>query len=196
MTKDIYNRIPIKSIKLIQKWINELSLEVVLRPPRVTRLGDFKILSEKKCVISINNDLNPYSSLITLTHEIAHAFVWKEHRRTVLPHGDEWKLTFRKLMLNFLDCQIFPDKILKHLSKHLINPKASTTTDILLYKSLLEFNNKKSITISDINNGEMFFLKNGKKLIKTEKLRTRFKCKEYMSNKTYLVHPLAEITRI
>ena len=196
MKETIYNRIPIASIKLVQKWIHELNLEVILAPPRSTKLGNFKVSTEKKYSISINNNLNPYSSLITLTHEIAHAFVWNRYKHSVLPHGMEWKTTYQKLMSNFLNNQIFPIKLLNLLREHLINPKASTTADIALYKCLLDFDDREIITISDVDKGEIFALKNGKRFVKGEKLRKRFKCQEYISKKIYLVHPLAEVVRM
>ena len=196
MKENIYDRIPYSSIGLIQEWISLLSLEIILTSPRTTKLGDFKISKNRKHLITINNNLNPYLSLITLTHEIAHAFVWKEYGSSVSPHAKEWKTMFKRLMLNFLNDKVFPEKILKVLSNHLINPKASTTTDIVLYKCLQDFDNKKIITISDIEEGEVFLLRNGKKLIKGEKLRKRFKCQEYTSKKIYSVHPLAEVVRM
>ena len=82
------------------------------------------------------------------------------------------------------------------MRKHLTNPKASTTVDIGLYKCLRDFDNRKIITISDIDKGEIFILKNGKRFVKGEKLRKRFKCQEYSSKKIYLVHPLAEVVRM
>ena len=46
--------------------------------PRNTKLGDYKYDNKNGNQITINNDLNPYATLITLTHEIAHAFVFKK----------------------------------------------------------------------------------------------------------------------
>ena len=56
-------------------------------------MGDFKI-HKGQLVISINNNLNPYSFLITLTHELAHAFVYRNYKNTRDPHGKKWQLMF------------------------------------------------------------------------------------------------------
>ena len=40
----------------------------------------------------MNNNLNKYSFLITITHEIAHMMIWEKHQNKVDPHGEEWKM--------------------------------------------------------------------------------------------------------
>ena len=190
--QSFHHFVPPQSVRLLQCWIDELDTKVVISSPRRTKLGDFKV-QHNRFVVSINNNLNPYSFLITLTHEIAHAFIWRDYKNHVKPHGKEWKDIYRNLMLNFLNPDIFPQDILRNLSKHLISPSASTTTDIKLYSCLRKYNNSIKKTVSDVQEGEVFFLKNQKKFIKGPKLRKRFKCIELVSQKTYMVHPLAEI---
>ena len=128
--------IPKESVLQINKWIKELRVKVNITKQRKTKLGDFKILRNGEYQISVNNDLNKYAFLITVTHELAHSFVWKRYKHNVKPHGKEWKKTFKHMMLNFLNPKIFPNDILKALSKHLLNPKASSQIDITLAKAL------------------------------------------------------------
>ena len=73
--------LPTDSIPLIKKWIRELDITVKIKKSRNTKLGDFRVTKKREYLISINNDLNEYAFLITLTHEIAHAFVWKKYKR-------------------------------------------------------------------------------------------------------------------
>ena len=188
--KELKSHLPQNSFPLIKKWIKELNILVRIKKRRFTKLGDFSINKKGQCVISINNDLNKYSFLITLTHEIAHAFVWKEYKNKVLPHGKEWKTTFTRIMLNFLDNDIFPDDILRSVSRHLINPKASTANDYELSLILRKYDPTQATTISDIPEGSTFTIRNGKKFTKLRKLRKRYKCKTLSSNKIYLFNPL------
>ena len=123
--------LPAPSFPKIKHWINELDVQIKITPARKTKLGDFKGVKDA-LYISVNSDLNPYSFLITLTHELAHAFVYVKHKRGVAPHGTQWQDTFKAMMLNFLDPTIFPDDVLKVLSAHLKQPKASTLTDVNL----------------------------------------------------------------
>ena len=94
-----YSYVPSKSTKLLQCWVNELNVKVVISSPRKTKLGDFKVIGNK-LIISVNNNLNKYAFLITFTHELAHAFVFKKHKNSVNPHGDSWKLIIIQMKCN------------------------------------------------------------------------------------------------
>ena len=185
--------VPLESRETVQAWIDELGVDLLIKNPRKTKLGDFKV-QHGKLSISVNNNLNPYSFLITLTHELAHAFVYTKHSSKVLPHGLQWKKTFKSMLLNFL--HLFPEDINKVLSLHLLNPKASTLTDIRLSTVLRKYDKQKGITITDILEGDKFKTSNGKECKKGKKLRKRFSCKEKDTNRVYLFHPLAEVNRI
>ena len=189
------NYLPAQSYQKINNWINELNTNVNVTNPRKTKLGDFKVVKDS-LYISINNDLNPYSFLITLTHELAHAFVYIKHKRGVAPHGPQWQETFKSMMLNFLNPTIFPDDVLKALSVYLKQPKASTLTDMNLAAVLKKYDCVKALTISDIDDESMFSISNGKIFKKGKQLRKRYKCIECATNKVYLFHPLAEVIPI
>tara|TARA_B100000902_G_scaffold399191_1_gene468884 strand:- start:518 stop:1105 length:588 start_codon:yes stop_codon:yes gene_type:complete len=189
------NYLPAQSYQKINNWINELNIDVNITNPRRTKLGDFKAVKDS-LYISINNDLNPYSFLITLTHELAHAFVYVKHKRGVAPHGSQWQEIFKALMLNFLNPTIFPDDVLKALSMYLKQPKASTLTDINLAAVLKKYDCVKALTISDIDDESIFSISNGRIFKKGKQLRKRYKCIECATNKVYLFHPLAEVIPI
>jgi len=185
--------VPSESRVTLQAWIDELGVELLISNPRKTKLGDFKV-QHGKLSISVNNNLNSYSFLITLTHELAHAFVYTKHSNNVLPHGEQWKTTFKAMLLNFI--HLFPEEINKVLSLYLLNPKASTLTDVRLSTVLRKYDKQKGITITDILEGDKFSASNGKEFQKGKKLRKRFSCKEKDTNRVYLFHPLAEVNRI
>jgi len=185
--------VPPESRVTLQAWIDELCVDLMIVSPRRTKLGDF---SARKGIlyISVNNNLNPYSFLITLTHELAHAFVYVKHSNKVLPHGLEWKATFKAMLLNFLN--LFPEDINKVLSLYLLNPKASTLTDVRLSTVLRRYDKEKGTTITDILEGDKFIASNGKEFKKGKKLRKRFSCTQKDTNRVYLFHPLAEVSKI
>ena len=185
--------VPPESSVTLQAWIDELCVDLMIVSPRRTKLGDF---SARKGIlyISVNNNLNPYSFLITLTHELAHAFVYVKHSNKVLPHGLEWKATFKAMLLNFLN--LFPEDINKVLSLYLLNPKASTLTDVRLSTVLRRYDKEKGTTITDILEGDKFIASNGKEFKKGKKLRKRFSCTQKGTNRVYLFHPLAEVSKI
>ena len=184
--------LPKNSVYLIEQWVKDLDVDIRVVKPRKSKLGDFRCNLNRKYIISINNNLNQFSFLITLIHELAHAFVYEKYRKTVLAHGNEWKEMFRKLMFNFLSDKIFPHDILSSLSKHLINPSASTCNDVVLSLVLRRYDLVKSLNISEIKQGEKFIFSD-RTFIKGEKLRKRFKCIDLKTNKLYLFNPLAKI---
>lgn len=184
--------IPNEATAQINTWLNTYNCQLKISKPRQTKLGDYRCPQKGKGhIISINNNLNPYAFLITLNHELAHMMVWEKHQNKVLPHGSEWKEMFQKLMLNFLP--LFPQDILNPLSKHLKNPKASSSQDVALTTALRTYNPYHITTIADIPIGSTFSIPNGQRFIKLKKLRKRYQCRGEHNNRLYLFSPLAEV---
>lgn len=182
--------LPEESVDSIKKWLRDYNCHLSIKKSRATKLGDYRFYKGQHH-ISINDDLNPYSFLITLIHEISHMVVKEEYSSRVLPHGKEWKMTFQKLMIPFLP--VFPELIQRQLALHLKNPKASTSSDINLVKALRKFDKKTILTISDIADGSIFETANGKKYLKEKKIRKRYQCKSLSNNKRYLFSPIVEV---
>jgi len=191
---DLKNYIPHQAFPHIKEWINELNIDIRFVNPRKTKLGDYQFKNNQH-FITVNNNLNIYATLITLTHEIAHAFTFAEFGKTTKPHAIQWKENFKKLMLTFFNYNIFPDEVLSALSRYLINPSASTTNDELLSLILRKYDNKILLTVSEINDGDHFTY-SGKKYIKFQKIRKRIKCLNLHNNRIYLFNPITQIKKI
>ena len=188
---NIFSILNPKTHKLLKRWINKLNVKVKLSKERKTKLGDFKIY-QGNMYITINDNLNKYSFLITLVHELA-MLLYMLNIKIPLIHGKEWKNKFKYLMLNFLSNEYFPDAILNPLSQYLISPKASTYSDLDLAKSLQRYDNSILNTVLEINDKNSFFTYSGRKFIILNKLRKRYKCKEISTGKVYLFHPLTKV---
>lgn len=187
--------VPQMSNKQLDAWVRKLMIDIKITKPRRFKLGDFKVRGNR-FEITINNDLNKYLFLITLTHELAHAFVFMQYQNNVRPHGSVWKRTFKSLMLNFLNPDCFPPDVLQHLSRHMLNPKASTFADLELVRVLKKYDKVKTLTVSDLDIGDAFQIASGKTFIKGKKNRKRYKCVESVTNKIYLFHPFAEVIKV
>lgn len=162
---------------------------------RRTKHGDFKRYANGKIQITINKDLNPYRFLLTLIHEFAHLITFEEFKR-VKPHGQEWKRNFKLLMLPFLNPDVFPEDILVQLARYLINPKASSDTDVNLSLRMRAYDAKSNKTpIFEIPPQSKFHY-NNRIYIKGEKRRTRYECIEVQTDKKYVFHPNAEVDLI
>ena len=184
--------IPKNSIEKINFWTSKTNSTIRVSKKRFTKLGDFKVISDK-LYISVNKDLNKYAFLLTLTHELAHAFTYINYKNTVLPHGKEWKNIFQYMLLELLEIPIFPQDITTYLKIYAKNPKASKLSDINLYRALSNYDQIKSITISDIHRGKKFTVHNECIYTKGDVLRKNIKCYNNNNGRIYLFHPLTKI---
>ena len=186
--------IPEKSKK---KVVNLLHLEPVIvrvSKKRISKHGDFRKKANGDLFITINESTNPYRFLITLLHEIAHYIVYKKYLNKTKPHGPEWKLAYRKILLPFLNNQIFPDQICRCLAHYIRNPKASTDRDLNLFMVLRKYDKKENHSlILEIEKGQSFRIKGGRKFIKLNKRRKLYECREVSSNRIYLFSPQIEV---
>ena len=193
---DLSSFVTHKTIKKINSWEERFNVKVILSSPSKSRMGVFIPKRHDYHVIRINNNLNKYEFLITLIHEIAHASIWEKYGRRVNPHGDEWKEQYKKMILPFLNPEFFPEDILRPLSNHIINPRASIVGDLELSRILKKYDKNRSTFISEINDGDEFYIDNGKRFVRMEKLRKNYKCKEISTGKLYRFSPLAEVNLI
>ena len=156
---------------------------------RQSKVGDF--VSRRGAAyqqITLNHDLNPYLFLVTYIHEVAHLHVFLKKGNRVEPHGEEWKTTFKQLMLPLLQKTVFPDEILHVLNSHMVNPKASSFADADLTKAfrLFDKNAHQFSCLSDLPEGSVFQFQ--KRYFKKGKLkRTRILCCEIKTKRNYLI---------
>ena len=189
-----FQLIPEKSKKKVIKLLESEPVIIRVTKKRISKHGDFRIKANGDFFITINESTNPYRFLITLLHEIAHYIVFKKYSSISKPHGPEWKLAYRKILLPFLNKQIFPDQICRCLAHYMKNPKASTDRDFNLFMALRKYDKKENYSlILEIEKGQSFRIKGGKKFIKLNKRRKLYECREVSSNRIYLFSPQAEV---
>jgi SprT protein len=171
-----------------QLW-RESPFELKITKSRNTKVGDFTSKGSRAHPrITLNNDLNPYLFLQTYVHEVAHLRVYLKLGNRVDPHGEEWKSTFTDLMIPIMWENIFPEKVLHELRRHMINPKASSYADPRLIEAFRRFDKNASqfIILSQLPEGSIFQFQ--KRFFKKGKLRrTRILCQELKSKRNYLV---------
>ena len=189
--------LPDNSVAYIQEILVKYDIEIKIKSERKTRHGDFRVLSNGNCLITINSNLNKYRFLITLIHEIAHLYVYKLFKNSIKPHGLEWKNQFRILILPVLNPDIFPKVLLPLLANYFKNPKASTDSDIELVKELKMYDPPTDKNyIHELDLGTRFGIYNGKIFKLENKLKKRYKCIELETGKYYLFNANAEVNII
>lgn len=178
----------------VLELLNHDHLTVKVKNERKTRHGDYRRLPNGKHEITVNSNLNSYRFLITLIHEIAHFEAYNAFGRFIKPHGKEWKYTFQRLMLPFLNPEVFPNELLPLLAKHFKNPKASSDTDAALSLALKQFDEANDKTyVFEVPEGAAFKLYNGKVFKKGNTRTKRIECVEIGTGKLYLFNPNAEV---
>lgn len=199
MIQKIRNYIPEKSIPLLEKAILNIDTEIRVSKPRKSKLGDFKPFGRSgKSKISINDDLNKYSFLLTLLHELAHHLCWVKYYGKVKPHGEEWKIEYNLILKPFVLSKVFPSDVSEAILDYLKNPKASSCADARLYKTLRNYDliKSNSVYVSDLSIGQRFVYDNRGSFKVLEKKRKRILCLSIERKKRYLFQPTASVSLI
>lgn len=166
--------------------------------PRNTKLGDYRPAHNGlPHRISINGNLNPYSFLITTIHEFAHLKTHIKYGVQIKPHGNEWKKTYRELLMPIIESKLLPQDIENALINSIVNTKASSCSDIKLSRVLKNYDQQKDdyIVLEKLPINTKFSLQ-GKLFIKGPLRRKRFICEEIDSKKKYLIYAIAEVIPI
>ncbi len=196
MNNDFFDYIPKDSHLLIRKILFDFTGIIKVSNPRKSKLGDYRAKNKNGIPqITVNSDLNPYSFLVTLVHEIAHHEVYKKFKHSVSPHGLEWKIEFSELLTPFLSGMTFPENIKEALNKYLKNPSASSCVDANLYKKLRLYDQdvQEGEYINELSEGDLFEY-DEKGLFKVlEKRRTRTLCLSMSKKKKYLFQPTVKV---
>jgi SprT protein len=191
--------LPMGSLEAVLKYIFEYKVQLTITKKRASVLGDYRHpYLGKGHRISVNGDLNKFSFLITLLHEIAHLITFEKNGRRVQPHGQEWKTNFGLLLLDFTSKNIFPEDVHKALQRSINNPAASSCGDEKLLRVLKSYDPKKEgiHLVEELAQGEKFIIKGNRIFEKGEKIRKRIKCKELATGKLYLFSPVFEVKKI
>ncbi len=174
---------------------NPLPIKVV--KPRNTKLGDYRPKWERtgKPLITVNANLNAYSFLITLVHEIAHHVTYLKYQGRVKPHGDEWKQIFADMAReHFLGKNIFPPEIEAALRQYFTRTFASSCADPNLLRVLANYDAKPEghFLLEQLKENSVFEL-NGRIFKKGERRRKRYTCLELSTKKNYLVSAVCSV---
>jgi hypothetical protein len=180
----------------VMAYLHQHKVHLTVSKERKSILGDYRHRTHNaNHRISVNGNLNHYSFLITLLHELAHLLTFEQYQNRVQAHGTEWKMIFGKLLQQFIQHKIFPADIESELLQSLKNPAASSCAEDGLLRVLRRYDAKGSthLLIEELASGSLFCIKDGRVFRKGEQLRKRFKCTEIKTRKIYLFSPVYEV---
>jgi SprT protein len=202
MSKDLFSKkmmpyMPEEAISLVYSWLEPHNIRLKITKPRRSKLGDFRVKGRKEpAIISVNGNLNPFSFLITLTHEVAHLKDFDERKTLREAHGANWKRIYSNLLSEVINTGAFPYELHPALHRHINNPKAASCSDAVLLDALRQYDDEPKARLKELEEGAQFLLSNGMRFERGELKRTRYKCQELNSKKWYLVHGEAEVIKV
>jgi hypothetical protein len=189
-------RLLLGSEKLLEQWLNGAQVQLKLSRSRSTKHGDFRYpRNGLPAVITLNHDMHPVEFMITLTHELAHYKAWKKHGRSIRPHGEQWKYEFRWMLKELIESGILEPEVSGAIYQCYFKRQRIGSSDGEPILRVLGKAGKDSgfTRVADVPEGTAFRLRNGKVLVKGQKLRSRYRCCDPKSGREYSVSPMAEI---
>lgn len=188
--------LPQDSLESVLLYLHQYKIHLTITRERNSILGDYRhAINQKNHRISVNGNLNKFSFLVTLLHEIAHLLAFEIYGIRIAPHGKEWKNEYSKILAQFLRKKIFPTDIEKALLKSIQNPSATSCGEEHLMRVLKNYDELKEgqLLIEQLLLGQLFKLKDGRVFQKGEKLRKRHKAIDVKTKQVYLFSGVYEV---
>src|SRR6476659_6274678 len=136
--------LPPNTLEEVLAYLQFYHVHLTVARDRKSILGDYRHRTHaSNHRISINGNLNKYSFLVTLLHELAHLLAFEKYGHRIQPHGVQWKNEFSLVLASFISKKLFPEDIEVALKRNLHNQAASSCADTNLIRVLRKYDNKK-----------------------------------------------------
>jgi SprT protein len=188
--------LPEGSFDAVTAYIIEHNVHLTITRERATVLGDYRNKHlDRNHRISVNGNLNKFSFLITLLHELGHLLTYEKYGNKIPAHGAQWKNEFGKILAVFIANKIFPPDIEHELLLTLKNPAASSCAEASLLRVLRKYDPHKPgvFLLEDLPEQSFFKVKNGRVFSKGNRVRKRFLCQDMTTKRMFLFSPVAEV---
>ncbi|HEY2721261.1 MAG TPA: SprT-like domain-containing protein [Chitinophagaceae bacterium] len=191
--------LPPNTYEAVLQYLQVYKVHLTVAQERKSILGDYRHRTHfSNHRISVNGNLNKFSFLITLLHELAHLLTFEQHGHEVLSHGREWKMIYGKLLQQFIKNKIFPVDIERELLMSLKNPAATSCAEDGLIRILRNYDDAKTHLrlVEEIAENGVFRCNDGRVFKRGRKMRKRFQCIELKTGKVYLFSPVYEVEAV
>lgn len=191
--------LPEGTFEPVLQYLNHYKVHLTVAKERKSILGDYRHQTHNmNHRISVNGNLNVYSFLITLLHELAHLLTFEQYGNRVQSHGREWKNIYGQLLDQFLKNKKFPPDIEKELLQSLKNPAATSCAEDDLLRVLRKYDKKNGshLLVEELPEDALFCTDDGRVFKRGKKMRKRFQCLEVKTGRVYLFSPVYEVEKI
>ena len=193
------NYLPEGTYLPVLEYLHHYKVHLTVSKERRSILGDYRHTTQhKNHRISVNGNLNKFSFLITLLHELAHLLTFDQFGNRVPAHGAEWKKNYALMLKQFIEHKVFPADIEEELRATFKNPAASSCAEDGLLRVLRKYDPKQTHhkLIEELPVNSIFKTHDGRLFKKGNKIRKRFQCEEVGTGRIYLFSPVYEVEEV
>lgn len=185
--------LPENTRQYLKAWFADYYIHIKVTRNRDSKLGDYRKLPDHSHEITINSTLVPQLFFFVLTHELAHLIAFEKYGRRILPHGNEWKETFRKMLLQSLE--VYEEDLRPVIVRFSKSPKANfmASPDLVKYFHI-EKQDDKLVFIETLQKGEFFIYRNEKYVLEGL-IKKNYLCKHLATGRKYSFKPLARVEK-
>lgn len=185
--------LPEPAFPYLKKWFSAHKIHIHVSRNRNSKLGDYQRLKDGSHKISVNHNLDPQLFFFVLTHELAHLIAFDKDRR-IAPHGKEWKLTFREMLLESLE--VYTEELKPHILQFSKSPKAN----FMASGPIVKFFHINNLSENEVFIEELLvedsFLYHKQIYIIRQKLKKNYLCENLDTGKKYIFKALAKVEKI
>ncbi|RXM52301.1 MULTISPECIES: SprT-like domain-containing protein [unclassified Chryseobacterium] len=185
--------LPQNTLDYLRIWFSDYYIHIKVTRNRNSKLGDYRKLPDNSHEITVNSTLTPQLFFFVLTHELAHLIAFEKYGRRISPHGNEWKETFKNMLLESLE--VYDEELKPIIVKFSKSPKANfmASPDLVRY-----FHTEKQDDslhfIEQLQKGEFFIYRNEKYLLEGL-IKKNYLCKNLATGRKYSFKPLARVEK-
>jgi len=191
--KSLEKYLPPNTLEYLKLWFADHYIHIKITRNRNSKLGDYRKLADKSHEITINSTLVPELFFFVLTHELAHLIAFEKYGRRISPHGNEWKFTFREMLLESLSS--YDEKLRPIIIQFSKSPKANfmSSPDLVKYFHIEKQDDTLQF-IETLQKGDFFMYRNEKYLLEGL-IKKNYLCKNLATGRKYSFKPLARVEK-
>lgn len=186
--------LPKNTLPYLKNWFSDYYIHIKITKNRNSKLGDYRKLPDHWHEITINSTLAPQLFFFVLTHELAHLIAFEKYGRRISPHGNEWKQTFKIMLLESLE--IYEETLRPIIIQFSKSPKANfmASPDLVKYFHIDNHDEDDLSFIEEIQKGEIFIYRNEKYVLEGL-IKKNYLCKNLATGRKYSFRPLARVKK-
>lgn len=192
MKNTLESFLPHPALTYINQWLTGYHCDFKITKNRKSKLGDYRLMPNGTHQISINGDVSDELFFFIITHEIAHLLAFYE-KKNIVPHGKEWKNTFKRLLIESL--HVYSEELQPLMLRFSKNPKANFMSSPELAKFFEPKLSENQSYIEELFVGEQFIYQTQTYLVE-EKKKKRYLCKNIHNNRRYFFKTCTKVEKL